>query len=120
MGPSRAALRAAWRQPPVIVGVAAGLYALVFLIRAAEVFDVEATDSLLAAPIALVAVGFGPVGGVVAGLLAAGVFAGAEAGDHANLTWDEVAVRAAGFTALGVFVGATAAALERARAKFAG
>jgi diguanylate cyclase (GGDEF)-like protein/PAS domain S-box-containing protein len=120
MGPVRAVLRASWRQPPIIVGVAGGLYALVFLIRAAEVFDVEATDSLMAAPIALVAVGFGPVGGVIAGLLAAVVFAAAEAGDNADLTWDEVAVRAAGFTALGVFVGATAAALERARAKFAG
>ena len=100
MGPIYAVRRTSWRQPSVILSVAGGLYAFVFLIRATEVFDVEATDSLMAAPIALVAVGFGPLGGVIAGLLATAVFAGAEASDSANLTWDEVAVRAAGFTAL--------------------
>ena len=120
MGPIEAVRRAPWRQLPIIVSVAAGLYAFVFLIRAAELVDVEAADSLLAAPIALVAVGFGPIGGVVAGLLATAVFAGAEAADQADLIWDEVAVRALGFTTLGLFVGATAAALERARSKFAG
>ena len=109
-----------WRRPPIALGVAGGLYACVFGIRAAEVVDVEAADSLLAAPIALAAVAFGLVGGLGAGLLAAGVFAAGEAMDSADLTWDEVAVRALGFAALGWFVGAAAMLLERTRARFMG
>ena len=104
----------------MVVGVAGALYAVVFVVRALEIVDVEAADSLLAAPIAVVAVAFGPYGGAGAGLLAAAVFGGAETLDDADLTWDEVAVRAVGFSALGVFVGAVAAALERARARFTG
>jgi diguanylate cyclase (GGDEF)-like protein/PAS domain S-box-containing protein len=99
--------------------VAAGLFAAVFGIRAAEVVDVEAADSLLAAPIALVAMAFGVSGGIVAGLVAAAAFAAGEAMDSAKLTWDEVAVRAVGFTALGSFVGVAATALRHSRAQFA-
>src|SRR4051794_4201055 len=66
-----------WRG--AVIGIAAGLYAAVFGIRAAELVDVEAADSLLAAPIALVAMAFGVSGGIVAGLVAAAAFAGAEA-----------------------------------------
>jgi len=120
MATAQVASRVWWRRPAVVVGAAGGLFAFVFIIRAVEIVDVEAADSLLAAPIALVAVAFGPYGGAAAGVLAAAVFAGAEAADTADLTWDEVAVRVAGFSALGVFVGAVAAALERARARFTG
>jgi diguanylate cyclase (GGDEF)-like protein/PAS domain S-box-containing protein len=109
-----------WRRPATATGLAGGLYLGVFVIRASELVDVEAADSLLAAPTALVAVAFGAYGGAFAGILAAGVFAGAEALDAGDLTWDEVVLRAVAFGGLGYFVGAAAGLLERTRARFAG
>ena len=109
-----------WRRPTIAIVVAGGFYVFVFIFRFTEIVDVEASDTLLAAPIALVAVTFGMSGGIIAGLLATGVYAVAEAADTADLTWDEVVLRGFGFVALGGFVGAAAGVIDRARARFTG
>ena len=90
--------KATWSRPWLVFGAAVVLYAGVFLARATEIVDTEAADTLLAAPIALIAIAFGASGGIAAGLFGAAVFAGAEAVDTADLTWEEVVVRGVGFS----------------------
>ena len=113
--------RIAWlRRPAVAVTLAGGLYGAVFVIRISEVADVEATDSLLAAPIAVAAVAFGGIGGIIAGLLAALVYLAGESLDAGDVDPGEVAVRAGAFMVLGWFVGTVAQRLEVARRRFTG
>jgi glucose-6-phosphate-specific signal transduction histidine kinase len=115
---STARIDAPWfqRRPRVSIGVAAVLYAGIFALRMTTGTAIDATTMFFVLPIALLAVTFGRVAGLVAGLVAVGLVAVWAFTDQVGLSPVGWVTRVLPMLLLGLLLGQASDRLRRSEA----